>query len=95
MDKVEDGGPAFPVVAEGGEGSGLHPDRWDGMTLRDYFAGQALAAVISVTSSGMHTPRGLYSEPRNPSMDIREAMARDAYDIADAMLLARKAGDQS
>ena len=36
MDK--DGGPAFPIIIEGGVDSGLHADRWDGMSLRDYFA---------------------------------------------------------
>lgn len=38
--KIEDGGSAFPC--EGGENSGLYAD--PGMTLRDWFAGQALAS---------------------------------------------------
>ena len=40
VDIVKAGGPAFPVTEEQGD------PRWgsgDGMTLRDYFAGQALA----------------------------------------------------
>ena len=39
MAETKDGGPAFP--AEGGYDSGLHPN--PGMSLRDWFAGQALA----------------------------------------------------
>lgn len=38
--KIDDGGSAFPC--EGGENSGLYAD--PGMTLRDWFAGQALAS---------------------------------------------------
>jgi len=36
-----DGGPAFPAPMNGPDGRTQH-----GMTLRDYFAGQALAAVL-------------------------------------------------
>lgn len=44
MDKTEDF-PAFPYVTEGGPNSGLHPEIWPGMSLRDWFAGQALAGL--------------------------------------------------
>ena len=59
-------GPAFPTS----------PDYQDGMTLRDYFAGQALMGVLS-----------------NSKLDERigeNRLARSAYEIADAMLKARK-----
>lgn len=47
-----------------------------GMTLRDYFAGQALAGIISIASAGFSlTP---------------EDEARWAYERADAMLKARE-----
>jgi len=39
----ETGGPAFPVKLEPGES--YMPAEQDGMTLRDYFAGQALAEM--------------------------------------------------
>jgi hypothetical protein len=36
MSKINDGGPAFP----------MHPNSWEyGMTLRDWFAGQALEGL--------------------------------------------------
>jgi len=55
-----------------------------GMTLRDWFAGQALPAIIAATSAGQHQP-GV----RSSGMTIAQAMAGDAYDLADAMLAAR------
>ena len=38
-DRIEDGGAAFPTEPRGT----VHGRRYDGMTLRDWFAGQALA----------------------------------------------------
>jgi hypothetical protein len=49
MSEMEDGGPAFPgfdYVAQDGK---VNPS---GMTLRDWFAGQALAGIISDGGSG-------------------------------------------
>ena len=68
-----DGGPAFP---------GLHPSKEchyqdAGMTLRDYFAGQALAAMA------------IQICVEKPAAEF---MATSAYKIADAMLAARKEG---
>jgi hypothetical protein len=58
-----------------------------GMSLRDWFAGQALGHIISVTSAGQHQPgRGPLDE-----RPIQERIAGDAYAMADAMLAARKA----
>jgi hypothetical protein len=70
------GGPAFP--SHGSMGEVTH----QGMSLRDYFAAQALPAMVAVVSSGTH----------NPTSDgsIEDAMARDCYRLADAMLRARK-----
>lgn len=61
------GGQAFPVSM------GSHNWR-EGMSLRDYFAGQALAGELS-KPDGYVTP---------------EKLATYAYRIADAMLLARE-----
>lgn len=63
-------GLAFPC--EGGDMSGLHAH--PGMTLRDYFAGQALAGIC--------TGCGFQGGPW-------DHMALDAYRAADAMLAAR------
>jgi hypothetical protein len=44
MSDVNDGGPAFPSV---GEGFGNPSHSAPGMTLRDWFAGQALAGLVT------------------------------------------------
>ena len=66
--KINDGGPAFPADFQ------LYST---GMTLRDYFAGQAMAAIIT---SVYCTPETIYTE-----------VSSRAYAQADAMLKAREA----
>jgi hypothetical protein len=79
---VDDGGPAFPEVRdefdhEFGEHGELRIVSSGGMSLRDYFAAKAMAAVILI-------PDGDY--------DYDEAVvAENAYKQADAMLKARSA----
>lgn len=73
--------PAFPNT--GNSTWNLQPT--DGMTLRDWFAGQALPAIIAATSAGRHHPTGLHRDK-----SISEAMAFDAYAVADAMLAERE-----
>ena len=46
MSKKDDGGPAFPFAGEAG-----HSLNDSGMTLRDYFAAKAMAALVRVTSN--------------------------------------------
>ena len=43
-DKNRNSGPAFPQAIRYKEG-GVHS--WNGMTMRDYFAGQALVGILS------------------------------------------------
>jgi hypothetical protein len=69
--KINDGGPAFPVNAEIYNGTGLC-----GMTLRDWFAGQALAGLV------FHNDYGARSD---------DEIANGAYAYADAMIAAREA----
>ena len=73
------GGPAFPEDRYDEETRvGQHP----GMTLRDWFAGQSLKGIIA----------GLQCEPGQTVDDLIRAAAIRAYEVADAMLEARKAG---
>lgn len=67
MSARKDGGPAFPVA-------GPYGPFERGMSLRDYFAGEALAHILVNDSH---------------AWKARE-IARGAYDLADAMLAARK-----
>lgn len=73
----DDGGPAFPVTEEDSSGQFR---QFYGMTLRDWFAGQALAGILA---ANVPCP-GITSE------DVDAVMAREAYLSADAMLAARK-----
>lgn len=76
------GGAAFPC--DGGVDSNLYPD--PGMTLRDYFAAKALPVLITITSAGQH------GSPCKDGETYHQAFAREAYELADAMLRAR--GDE-
>ena len=74
----KDGGPAFP-------NRGDNSDKWpyyDGMTLRDWFAGQALACLATWS---------INTDPENPTMvnPINEELAKECYATADAMLAER------
>jgi len=45
MKEINDGGPAFPFKCQGPTTA---PEFYYGMTLRDYFAGQALAGLSTI-----------------------------------------------
>jgi hypothetical protein len=72
-----DGGPAFPCPDDyNQDGTPIYgPRNLQGMTLRDWFAGQALAGLLGNSNYG----------PPNSKED-----ANMAYLIADAMLKARE-----
>jgi len=61
----------------------------DGMSLRDWFAGQAIGAIIAATSAGQHYP----GAGRDDDRPIQDKMAADAYRIADALATARETND--
>lgn len=72
MNNIKDGGPAFPTQ----NGCAYAP----GMTLRDYFAGQALSGLLA----------------HYGFCEITEKQVRDGYvySIADAMIEAREGGKE-
>lgn len=74
-----DGGPAFPVAYQHERGGTLHAQEWGGMTLRDYYAGQALVGLLAGDPGRLNL---IYAE---------EDIARKSNALADAMLRARKA----
>ena len=84
MSVIDDGGPAFPTAATATNVSkGVNGDSvltnygsCPGMSLLDWFAGQALATI----------PYNAIQSPK----DV-DAVGRYCYGIADAMLAARKA----
>ena len=75
-----DGGPAYPVNYDANTDSfGRTYEGFSGMSLRDWFAGQAL--------------KGLLAECANPnsfgSWNMLDGIADKAWEAADAMLKAR------
>jgi len=65
--------PAFPLHNHGTQTLGMH---FTGMTLRDYFAAQALQGIVrTFTEIGDYLP---------------ENLSEDAYKIADAMMKERE-----
>ena len=75
---IDNGGSAFPLPAVFNEGLGVHIQEY-GMTIRDYFAGNAMQAMIA----NMNTESG------HRSIVGVEKFAKYAYEYADAMLAER------
>ena len=85
MTKPYDGGPAFPQTRQQWQdsqtgGRFVAVDYTGGMTLRDWFAGQALAGLIQGYTVA-------YGSPTSRPQEV----VREAYNYADAMLAARDA----
>lgn len=81
MNKINDGGFAFPVWELNGSGQ---PEMTGfGMTLRDYFAAKALPAVYRVFCDDISVFETTMPE------GWREGIALDAYALVDAMLKVR------
>jgi hypothetical protein len=85
MSNIDNGGPAFPLNHEIPHPKGLRYDvHWDGMTLRDWFAGQALPAVIAYA---LENPSRIAADETG---NVGPEVCRLAYETADGMIKARK-----
>ena len=74
MSGINDGGPAF--VGDAWAVDGVQERKGGGLTVRDWFAGQALIAIGA-------------SDVRSEAPSAPEAWAGNAYALADAMLAER------
>lgn len=85
MERKDDGGEAFPLpyFAQGFDLIGGHP----GMSLRDWFAGQALA-VIDPSKVKDYELSAMFG-PNRSGIAAEEIAAALAYRVADAMLARR------
>ena len=86
--KKPDGGPAYPVTSEDiARTCGLSYEQSAGMSIRDWFAGQALAGMCAGLT-------GFSDDPTAKAAGIITNRPRDlseiAYTYADAMLAARE-----
>ena len=79
---MTDNPQAFPGVEHGAFDSVFH----SGMTLRDYFAGQ----VIAGHCSSLDIMTAAQKSAEKIGQTTVQELAESAYDIADAMLEARK-----
>ncbi|GMB80495.1 hypothetical protein NN6n1_12770 [Shinella zoogloeoides] len=82
--KIEDGGPAFPRTERYPDGEAHF---YSGMSRRDWFAGQAIPAIIRQCASDLNfIDRGEKAE---------QYFARKAYQVADALIEASKSGGEA
>jgi hypothetical protein len=85
---VKDGGPAFPTISTDkmwtSDGDHVLPDvsSSGGLTIRDWFAGKALQGMLADSENS-------YSCTAEET-HWTQAVARVAYQMADAMIQARK-----
>lgn len=79
-DDIKDGGPAFPHMMAAG-----HRDYAAGLTMRDYFAVQALASGAARSELPEYDLRSLFG-PTRTGIKREDILAADAYRIADALL---------
>jgi len=85
-DIKDNGGPAFPVPAneykQQDQGWENYPQ---GMTLRDYFAGKALAGMLADSERSIK----LYDSTGEDDVAVAEINAEWAYQLADSMIKER------
>lgn len=74
--------PAFPTESE--HQSGHQTWHYEGMRLRDYFAAKAMQALLSNDTAMTEIVSS------NPGKAVGDAVAKQAWNMADAMLEARK-----
>jgi hypothetical protein len=83
MTEINDGGPAFPMLVQSWNGN-ISAEA-EGMTLRDWFAGQCIPAM---SETNPHLPGDRADGWPDPA-SLAARRARWAYLQADAMIAAR------
>jgi len=86
MSATNDGGPAFPFIYECPK---TGPNVYSGMSLRDYFAGQALTGHLANSNEVLRAAE--HAARKEKGELAAEWTAIIAYEYADAMLAAREA----
>ena len=83
MSEINTGGPAFPLADSCCEYGNTNRSDANGMTLRDYFAAKAMQAVL--------TSPILMAAVGSKGGSATQHIAKQSYEMADAMLKAREA----
>jgi len=83
---IDDGGPAFPETRW--EDLTHQEMQWTGMTLRDWFAGQAVTGWLASPESDK-----LLQRCEGNLEDALNRMSQASYMLADAMIATRKGGE--
>lgn len=87
--QISDGGPAFPVV-ELNRTTGNPCDQHFGLSLRDYFAAKAMHAHLLTDTVPGPACDALVDAAHEAGRDPIDHLCVNAYEVADAMLRARK-----
>ncbi|PZU22455.1 MAG: hypothetical protein DI589_11205 [Shinella sp.] len=86
MSKIDTGGPAFPLVTWKSPDGMCVELSHNGMTLRDYFAGQAMQVLIGQIDGGdVETAKDI--------AELIKTASKLSYVVAGAMIVARKGGE--
>lgn len=94
MNKINDGGPAFPgqwYDFQPLTGEQVVREQWGGMSMRDYFAAKAMAALIAEPLNEGRLSMAWHLTSHLQLAAGPETIAHAAYMMADAMLRAREA----
>lgn len=95
---IDDGGPAFPVPMIPCDREGGYTEvRYQGMTLRQWYAGQALNGILSQSPGSLFGHRNIWKACLNNTDTEDEwfsETARVACKIADALIAELKKGTQ-
>ena len=87
---MKDGGPAFPVAWAEREGEKVWGQHAPGMSIRDYFAGQALDRCIKSVAEGAQTKEKMDALLEELPDDLHEALqtsqAKKLKAIAEALV---------
>lgn len=73
MSKIDDGGQAFPSSHHPGHGYGAVASLVEGLSIRDYFAGQALAGILAFPGRNVGN----------------QTVCEQCYQVADCMIAER------
>lgn len=76
--------PAFPIP------TGADNDGREGMSLRDWFAGQLAAAEVASAGANQFAAEALSDAAEQAGQSIEERIAFNAYKVADALIVARR-----